>query len=137
MMWFWKLVFYRVVCLSVKYSGVWSLVLCGCLVSKDLWMLIGYRNLSFRYLFLQTSARMSLLVILPIVTYIGVFYLHLNTLTKAGPHDNIMTSAFQASLEVSFCSFIFLFTVTFKPVYINYINRYIIDLSHPYCHSSV
>lgn len=28
-----------------------------------------------------------------------MFYLHLNILTKAGPHDNVMTSAFQASLE--------------------------------------
>lgn len=29
-----------------------------------------------------------------------MFYIHLSILIKAGPHDNIMTSAFQASLEV-------------------------------------
>lgn len=30
-----------------------------------------------------------------------IFYVHLSQLTKAGPHDSMMTSAFQASLEVS------------------------------------
>ena len=30
-----------------------------------------------------------------------LFYIHLTILTKAGPHDNVMTSAFEASLEVS------------------------------------
>uniref|UniRef100_T1GJJ7 Protein O-mannosyltransferase 1 n=1 Tax=Megaselia scalaris TaxID=36166 RepID=T1GJJ7_MEGSC len=30
---------------------------------------------------------------------LAIFYIHLNTLTKAGPHDHVMTSAFQASLE--------------------------------------
>lgn len=31
--------------------------------------------------------------------YVTIFYIHLNVLYKAGPHDSIMTSAFQASLE--------------------------------------
>lgn len=31
--------------------------------------------------------------------YLSVFYVHLSILTKAGPHDSVMTSAFQASLE--------------------------------------
>jgi dolichyl-phosphate-mannose-protein mannosyltransferase len=37
--------------------------------------------------------------IVPISIYLAVFYVHLNVLNKAGPHDTIMTSAFQASLE--------------------------------------
>jgi dolichyl-phosphate-mannose-protein mannosyltransferase len=40
-----------------------------------------------------------ILVGLPIVIYLGIFYIHLSTLYKAGPHDSVMTSAFQASLE--------------------------------------
>lgn len=37
--------------------------------------------------------------IIPICIYLGIFYLHLSTLHRAGPHDSVMTSAFQASLE--------------------------------------
>ena len=33
--------------------------------------------------------------VIPLTIYIGVFYLHLSLLTKAGAHDNLMTSAFQ------------------------------------------
>ena len=36
------------------------------------------------------------------VAYLSVFYVHLAVLTNAGPHDTIMTSAFQASLKVKF-----------------------------------
>lgn len=44
--------------------------------------------------------RAFLLLTLPVLGYVFIFYIHLSLLTKAGPHDNIMTSAFQASLEV-------------------------------------
>src|ERR1700733_7362139 len=33
-------------------------------------------------------------------TYVSIFYIHLSILTNAGPHDSVMTSAFQASLKV-------------------------------------
>lgn len=51
-------------------------------------------------LWLHFMCRSAVTVVVPTCIYLGVFYVHLNTLTKAGPHDNIMTSAFQASLEV-------------------------------------
>lgn len=55
------------------------------------------------------SARAGALIVLPVIIYLSVFYVHLSTLTRAGPHDNIMSSAFQASLEV--CGWaIFMFT---------------------------
>ena len=44
--------------------------------------------------------RLVAMVIIPVLTYLALFYIHLSILWKAGPHDNIMTSAFQASLEV-------------------------------------
>ncbi len=46
-------------------------------------------------------ARAVFLVLLPVGIYLSTFYVHLALLTKAGPNDDIMTSAFQASLEVS------------------------------------
>jgi len=36
----------------------------------------------------------------PAVIYLTIFYIHLAVLSRAGPHDSVMTSAFQASLEV-------------------------------------
>lgn len=39
--------------------------------------------------------------------YLSIFYVHLLVLNKAGPHDSVMTSAFQASLEVISCTRVF------------------------------
>jgi len=47
----------------------------------------------------HTVARACVVVWVPIAVYIGVFYVHLSLLTHAGPHDNAMSSHFQASLE--------------------------------------
>ena len=44
-------------------------------------------------------ARIFVIVILTSAVYLGIFYIHLSILTKAGPHDSVMTSAFQASLD--------------------------------------
>ncbi|KFM80665.1 Protein O-mannosyltransferase 1, partial [Stegodyphus mimosarum] len=43
--------------------------------------------------------RFLAVIVLPLCVYLLIFYIHLSILTKAGPHDNIMTSGFQASLE--------------------------------------
>ena len=48
----------------------------------------------------HAAARVVTLFIMPSCLYLYIFYVHLATLTKAGPHDTVMTSAFQASLEV-------------------------------------
>lgn len=45
-------------------------------------------------------ARAVALVVVPAVTYLLFFYVHLTLLCRSGPHDQIMSSAFQASLEV-------------------------------------
>ncbi|XP_070286508.1 protein O-mannosyl-transferase 1 isoform X1 [Myotis yumanensis] len=44
-------------------------------------------------------ARAVALVVVPAVTYLLFFYVHLTLLCRSGPHDQIMSSAFQASLE--------------------------------------
>ena len=53
------------------------------------------------FLVKHVSSRLLFVVALPVVIYVTTFYIHLTLLTKAGPNDDIMTSAFQASLEVS------------------------------------
>ena len=45
-------------------------------------------------------ARAVALVVLPVLVYLLFFYIHLLLLYRSGPHDQIMSSAFQASLEV-------------------------------------
>lgn len=45
-------------------------------------------------------------IALPLLVYCLVFYVHLSILVRAGPHDNIMTSAFQASLDGGLASII-------------------------------
>lgn len=45
-------------------------------------------------------ARAVALLVIPAATYLLFFYVHLTLLCRSGPHDQIMSSAFQASLEV-------------------------------------
>jgi dolichyl-phosphate-mannose-protein mannosyltransferase len=85
--------------MSVKYVGFYSYVLGGVLVVRHIWMELKDRNTSDFKLALMFIIKGVILVGLPIVIYLGIFYIHLSTLYKAGPHDSVMTSAFQASLE--------------------------------------
>lgn len=45
-------------------------------------------------------ARAVALLVIPVIMYLLFFYVHLVLLCRSGPHDQIMSSAFQASLEV-------------------------------------
>ncbi|XP_022104921.1 protein O-mannosyl-transferase 1-like isoform X1 [Acanthaster planci] len=84
---------------SVKYSSIFMVSLVCLIVAYDYWQLIGDKSLSLKTLLCHFLARLSLLNILPLLMYLGIFYVHLSVLSKAGPHDNQMTSAFSASLE--------------------------------------
>lgn len=69
---------------------------------RDYWLLLGNRSLPSGALLRQLAGRLWVLIAIPSAVYLAVFYVHLNVLNHAGPHDTIMTSAFQASLEVRF-----------------------------------
>ncbi|XP_013793858.1 protein O-mannosyl-transferase 1-like [Limulus polyphemus] len=85
--------------ICVKYIGFFSAVLAGTIITWDYWHMIADKTISDKKLVLHFFARFLMLVAVPVCLYLLTFYIHLNLLTKAGPHDNIMTSAFQASLE--------------------------------------
>ena len=88
-------------CCSVKYVGVYSYLLGLALVAHDFWeRVLGNLKLTKVQVFCQFLARSLAFFVVPLAVYIGVFYIHLSTLTNAGPHDSAMSSAFQASLEV-------------------------------------
>lgn len=86
---------------SVKYVGVYSYLLGLALVGHDFWeKVLGNLSLSKKQVFGHACARFFAFFMVPLMVYIGVFYIHLSTLVNAGPHDSAMSSAFQASLEV-------------------------------------
>ncbi|XP_013168481.1 PREDICTED: dolichyl-phosphate-mannose--protein mannosyltransferase 4 [Papilio xuthus] len=85
-------------CFSIKYSGIYTYYLALFLVGRQMWQRISSTESTFR-IALSIIWRSFVLVTIPLIVYIGVFYAHLAMLPKAGPHDSVMTSAFQASLQ--------------------------------------
>ncbi|RWS17048.1 protein O-mannosyl-transferase 1-like protein [Dinothrombium tinctorium] len=85
--------------LCVKYIGFVYICLVVCLTFYDFWWRLADKTVKATSLFLQSLTYFFFFVIWPLIIYVFVFYIHLKVLTNAGPHDNIMTSAFQASLE--------------------------------------
>ncbi|XP_013182933.2 protein O-mannosyltransferase 1 [Amyelois transitella] len=85
-------------CFSVKYSGLYTYYLALFLVGRQIWKQIGNAE-STLLLVLSALWRLIILTVIPLGVYVSVFYAHLAMLPKAGPHDSVMTSAFQASLQ--------------------------------------
>jgi len=84
---------------SVKYLAIYSCWLVCLLVARDWWRRLPDRHLPAKTLVLEATAFVSAATIVPTLIYICSFYAHLSVLVKAGAHDSLMTSAFQASLE--------------------------------------
>ncbi|KAG5867864.1 hypothetical protein JTB14_000949 [Gonioctena quinquepunctata] len=85
--------------LSVKYVGFYTCCLGAVLLLRDFWKILASPKLSDSALLLRFFIQSTAALMTAVLVYLGVFYVHLNVLYKAGPHDSIMTSAFQASLE--------------------------------------
>lgn len=79
--------------------GFYSYALGGILVARFLWLQLKQKNISDLQIIFKTIIKGIIFVAIPICIYISLFYVHLLVLHKAGPHDSVMTSAFQASLE--------------------------------------
>ncbi|XP_018323085.1 protein O-mannosyltransferase 1 isoform X2 [Agrilus planipennis] len=83
----------------VKYVAFYTYCLGIVLVLHNFWNIVPSRNTSDKSLFIQFCIQIISAIIIPFMVYLAVFYVHLSVLYKAGPHDNVLTSAFQASLE--------------------------------------
>ena len=71
------------------------------MVLHDFWTLVPRRDVSGRQLAAQLTVRSLLMVAVPVAVYLASFYGHFAMLYKAGGgYDKVMSSAFQASLEV-------------------------------------
>lgn len=84
---------------STKYTGIFTFFTVGFLTGRDLWKLIGNHSLPLRELTKHVASRVVGLVIFPGILYLLQFYVMFAVLQKSGPHDDMMSSAFQASLE--------------------------------------
>ncbi|XP_060106963.1 protein O-mannosyl-transferase 1 isoform X2 [Heteronotia binoei] len=91
--------FYNLQRQRVKYTGLFTYILLLTMTGLHLWQLVGDRSLPNVSLLCHLLARGLALVVVPVATYLLFFYIHLTLLYRSGPHDQIMTSAFQASLE--------------------------------------
>ncbi|XP_063643339.1 protein O-mannosyl-transferase 1 isoform X9 [Pan troglodytes] len=99
--WFW-LTLTGVACscaVGIKYMGVFTYVLVLGVAAVHAWHLIGDQTLSNVCVFCHLLARAVALLVIPVVLYLLFFYVHLILVFRSGPHDQIMSSAFQASLE--------------------------------------
>ncbi|XP_065428486.1 protein O-mannosyl-transferase 1 isoform X4 [Chrysemys picta bellii] len=99
--WFWLLLT-GVACscaVGVKYMGLFTYMLLLAIAGVHSWHLIGDQTLSNVSVLCHLLARGLALVVVPVAMYLFFFYVHLTLLYRSGPHDQIMTSAFQASLE--------------------------------------
>uniref|UniRef100_A0A1B0DMS8 Protein O-mannosyltransferase 1 n=1 Tax=Phlebotomus papatasi TaxID=29031 RepID=A0A1B0DMS8_PHLPP len=92
--------------LAVKYVGFYSCCLAGFSILRNIWKRLRDRDVSDWQIILQTMTIGTIFTVIPMAIYMSVFYVHLNVLHKAGPHDSIMTSAFQASLDGGLASII-------------------------------
>ncbi|BFZ19967.1 hypothetical protein BsWGS_23006 [Bradybaena similaris] len=101
MWWFWLVLcgLAATCTLSIKYVGVFTMLLVLIRIVRDYWSMLDDNSKSDLTLVKHMFARFIAMVTIPVLTYLFIFYIHLRILYKAGPHDNVMTSAFQASLE--------------------------------------
>uniref|UniRef100_A0AAX7V438 Protein O-mannosyl-transferase 1 n=1 Tax=Astatotilapia calliptera TaxID=8154 RepID=A0AAX7V438_ASTCA len=84
---------------GVKYMGLFSYLLLLVVASLHTWKLIGDKTISHMNVCVQSVHRVLCLVVVPVLLYVFWFYVHLSFLNRSGPHDQLMSSAFQASLQ--------------------------------------
>ncbi|XP_065203314.1 protein O-mannosyltransferase 1 [Planococcus citri] len=88
------------VAICIKYAGWFSWLLGVILVWTQYWQRVLPNRLISNWKAFGTASIQFLIINgISVLLYLSVFYVHLNVLKKAGPHDSVMTSAFQASLE--------------------------------------
>lgn len=85
--------------LCVKYAGFYTFCLGVTITLNEFWKLLKSTKLSDAFFCINFFMQVFSALTVAVTVYLCVFCIHLSVLYKAGPHDSIMTSAFQASLE--------------------------------------
>ncbi|XP_044730943.1 protein O-mannosyl-transferase 2 [Chrysoperla carnea] len=86
-------------CISVKFVGLFVILLVGLFTISDLWRDFGDLSKPVIFTVKQLFARALCLIIWPALVYMLIFYIHLRVLNKSGNGDGFYSSAFQSQLE--------------------------------------
>jgi len=99
--WGWMLFtgFFLACTFSVKWVGLFVILLAGLATIKELWDLLGDLNLSMFVISLHFMARVIGLILLPIFTYMFFFGVHFMALPLSGNGDGFFSSRFQSTLH--------------------------------------
>ncbi|CAG9813205.1 unnamed protein product [Phaedon cochleariae] len=85
-------------CISVKFVGLFVVLLVGLMTVADLWNILGDLSKPVTHTLKNILARGLCLIVLPMVLYIIFFYIHLRVLNRSGNGDGFYSSAFQSQL---------------------------------------
>ncbi|XP_054161433.1 protein O-mannosyl-transferase 2-like [Oppia nitens] len=85
--------------ISVKFVGLFVVVLIGLQTIADLWQIYGNLSNPLTLIVKHLLARVLCLIIIPIILYMTFFWIHLKVLYKSGNGDGFFSSAFQSQLE--------------------------------------
>ncbi|KAG8182545.1 hypothetical protein JTE90_002079 [Oedothorax gibbosus] len=85
--------------ISVKFVGLFVVLLVGFHTLYDLWDILGNMDIPMISVGKHFAARVLCLILLPAALYVTFFYIHLKTLYKSGSGDGFFSSAFQSQLE--------------------------------------
>lgn len=85
--------------ISVKFVGLFIVLLVGLRIVTELWQILGDLTNSIALFLRHLAYRAICLIVLPIVLYTIFFYIHLKVLSKSGSGDGFFSSAFQSQLE--------------------------------------
>ena len=85
--------------ISVKFVGLFVVILVGLYTIKDIWDVLGDLSKPISYTVKHFLARAGCLILLPSLLYMFAYYVHFTVLSKSGPGDGHFGSAFQSQLE--------------------------------------
>ncbi|XP_033123188.1 protein O-mannosyl-transferase 2-like isoform X2 [Anneissia japonica] len=83
---------------SVKWVGLFIILLVGAMTVAELWQLLGNVALSKMEIAKHFFARVSCLIVLPVFCYLVIFFIHFKVLNHSGTGDGFYSSSFQSSL---------------------------------------
>jgi dolichyl-phosphate-mannose-protein mannosyltransferase len=69
---------------SVKFVGLFSVVLIGIFTVKELWDMVCNPAVSLKSLFRHFMARFACLIVLPVIIYMSIYFYHFKMISKVG-----------------------------------------------------
>ncbi|CAN8031907.1 unnamed protein product, partial [Ixodes persulcatus] len=85
--------------ISVKFVGLFVVLLVGIYTAHDLWVHLGNLEQSLAQVAKHFASRALCLILLPVCLYMFYFYIHLQVLYKSGSGDGFFSSEFQSRLK--------------------------------------